>query len=217
VSKYAELSRAILAALDHEDYLVYALCGRALIETVAHLRYYVVHKYKPLFEKKHLDQEDLRTLLETDDVHLRGGRFDWESFMLGRYTQMKEDAIKELNAKGKKSQQKQEQITNYITAQQVSVLTCIKHWAAETPAILIVYNLFCDLVHPNVGSIFLVSSHNAGKVYFSKGKGDNAGHHIVEHSLPMLASVTHKPFGELVTWLMAARLKEDEFNQTDQP
>src|ERR1022692_4002929 len=47
VSKYAELSRAIVAALEREDYLVYALCGRALIETVANLRYYVVYQYKP--------------------------------------------------------------------------------------------------------------------------------------------------------------------------
>src|SRR5262245_66675653 len=38
VSKYADLSNSILAALDREDYLTYALCGRALLVAVATLR-----------------------------------------------------------------------------------------------------------------------------------------------------------------------------------
>lgn len=49
--KTADLSESLLNALDRFDYFTYALCGRALIETVATLRYYIIHQYKPLIDK----------------------------------------------------------------------------------------------------------------------------------------------------------------------
>jgi hypothetical protein len=51
VSKFSNLSEAILYSIENENYLVYALAGRALIETTAILRYYVIHQYKPLLDK----------------------------------------------------------------------------------------------------------------------------------------------------------------------
>jgi hypothetical protein len=209
-SKYADLSQAILAALDREDYLTYALCGRALIEAVATLRYYVLHQYRPLLDKGHLNTEDFRTLIQIDDRHLRGSRFDWESFFFGRYAKMKEDAVSQLKAKGDKSQRKRAEISAAITAQQVNVLTCIEKWAVEMPEILIAYDLFCDLVHPNIGSNFLVSSVGSGKLYFSKHKGDTVGQHIFEQSFPILVSATQKPFGQYLAALMGTCWQENE-------
>ena len=56
------------------------------------------------------------------------------------------------------------------------------------------YNMFCDLVHPNIGSNFLVASINNGTVCFSQKKGDMVGHFIFEESFPLLVSVVIKPF-----------------------
>jgi hypothetical protein len=81
VSRFADLSDGLLDAIKKKNYLVYALTGRAMIENVATLRYYVQYQYKPIFDKPVLSADDFRTLIEIDDKHLRGSRFDWESFL----------------------------------------------------------------------------------------------------------------------------------------
>lgn len=198
VSKFSDLSNAILDAIEKENYLVYALAGRSLIETTATLRYYVFHQYKPLLDKASLSMEDMRSLIEIDDRHLRGSRFDWESFLYKRYSKLKEDAIKQLDMK----KNKQRHVIDGIIHEQVNVLTCIEKWAEQTPEVLITYNLFCDLVHPNIGSFFLVTSMSDSKLYFSRFKGELVGKSIFEQSFPILLSVTHKPFSDLLLHLM---------------
>ena len=54
VSRFSELSNGVLIGLDNRDYLIYALCGRSLIETTATLRYYMLREYKPLLDRKTL-------------------------------------------------------------------------------------------------------------------------------------------------------------------
>lgn len=128
--------------------------------------------------------------------HLRGTRFDWRSFLLRNYSKMKEDAVKQLSKnRGKNS------VSEEINKQQVNVLTCIEKWATEAPVIMVAYNLFCDLVHPNIGSNFLVASVEAGKIYFTKHKGEMLGHQIFEESFPVLVSITHKQIGGLLATL----------------
>lgn len=83
-----------------------------------------------------------------------------------------------------------------ILKQQVNVLTCLEHWAAELPEVMIVYNLFCDLVHPNIGSNFLVAATSDNRMYFSQSKGAPVGRQIFEQSFIMLISCSHKPFGD---------------------
>lgn len=56
VSRFSELSRALLSAVDTRNYLIYALTGRSQIEITGTLRYYVLHKYKPLFDKGSLSK-----------------------------------------------------------------------------------------------------------------------------------------------------------------
>ena len=192
VSKFAQLSQAILDSVEKNHYLVYALAARSLIESTATLRYYTLAQYKPLFDKGNLTPADLRQLIEIDDRHLRGGRFDWDSFFFQRYEHLKNEAVKELESKKKK----RAYVSQGIIAKQVNVLTCIEKWAEVTPEVLIAYNLFCDLVHPNIGSSFLVASINENEVYFAPMKGRSVGRDIFEQSLPILMSVTFKPFSE---------------------
>jgi hypothetical protein len=99
VSRFADLSRGLLNAVEAKNYLVYALTGRSLLEIAATLRYYICQKYKPLFDKGAFGLEDYKSLIEIDDQHLRGTRFDWESFLFCRYAQLKADAVQRLKEK----------------------------------------------------------------------------------------------------------------------
>jgi hypothetical protein len=67
--------------------LIYALCGRALLETTATLRYYLMQEYRPLLDAA-AGSVDLKKLLAVDDRHLRGTRFDWESFIFRDYAKL---------------------------------------------------------------------------------------------------------------------------------
>ena len=55
VSKFSNLSDGLLDAIEKENYLVYALNGRAMIENVATLRYYVQHedlgKFRQVYQR----------------------------------------------------------------------------------------------------------------------------------------------------------------------
>jgi hypothetical protein len=206
VSKVAQLSDAVLQAWEHEQFLMYALSGRAMIETVATLRYYVVAQYKPLLDRGIRTDADMKSLIDIDDRHLRGGRFDWRSFFSKEYEKLKADAVKQLATK----KAKQKYLVENIAAEQVNVLTCIEKWAEEQPDVLIAYNLFSDLVHPNIGSTFLVASTSQSGLYFAQGKGVSVGAQIFDHTFPLLIAVTHKPFSTYLTLLMATMWKDDE-------
>jgi hypothetical protein len=205
-SKFAQLSEAILDSAERDLYLVYALAGRSLIETTATLRYYVFRQYPPLLKKDSLTLEEMKHLIEIDDRHLRGGRFDWQSFFMKDYTKLKDNAVKQLVDK----KAKRKCSVEGTTAEQVNVLTCIENWAEEAPGVLLAYNLFCDLVHPNIGSTLLVASSTDGHLYFCSSKGKSVGAQIFEQSLPILLSVTYKPFGDFLDKLVFTMWREDE-------
>jgi len=208
VSKFSDLSNGILEGVERSNFLVYALCGRALIETTATLRFYLHQQYKPLLDRGQLGPKEMQALLEIDDRHLRGTRFDWESFLFGNYSKLKEDVIAQLDSKrkGKTSPVAQESIIR----PQISILTCVERWATDVPDVLIVYNLFCDLVHPNIGSAFLVASTSPEGLFFSRFRGEPVGRQIFEQSLPILLSTSHGPFGSLLTMLMGTMWQDDE-------
>jgi hypothetical protein len=205
VSKFADLSNGLLVAIEQQNFLMYALCGRALIETVAILRYYIVEEYKPLFDKGQLGPDEFKRLIELDDRHLRGGKFDWESFLFQRYSRLKADAVARLQSKGKAKPPDPD-----AGPQQVRIGRCIESWGRETPEVVVAYNLFCDLVHPNIGSTFLVASTNTDGLYFSRFRGEPVGRAILEQSLPILLSISHRPFGQYLAVLMGPIWQDDE-------
>ena len=206
ISKFTQLSEAILDSMQNKRYMIYALAGRSLIEITATLRYYMLVQYKPLLDKGSLTLVEMKQLIDIDDRHLRGGRFDWESFLFEDYTKLKADAVKQLASK----KAKQKHIAEGIIAEQVNISTCVETWAEAVPEVLVAYNLFCDLVHPNIGSSFLIASTSELGFYFSPAKGSGIGAHIFEQSFPILVSVTHKPFGELPQMLMGTIWQEDQ-------
>ena len=208
VSKFSNLTEGLLNAVEQDNYLVYALCGRSLLENTAVLRYYVNQKYKPLFDGGSLTGKDIQKLVEIDDRHLRGTRFDWESYLFRNYAKLKREVLAHLQSK--KKRKAHADATKLIITPQVNVLTCVEHWANEVPEVFIAYNLFCDLVHPNLGSTFLVASVSGGQLYFSRHRGEPVGRQILEQSLPLLASTTHREFGPLLGMLMGTIWSENE-------
>lgn len=212
-SKFAQLSEVMLQSIDNQQFLAYGLSGRSLIEHTATLRYYIMSKYKPLMDHAQsrgtLSPADMKRLIVIDVQHLHGGRFDWESFFLRRYAQLRDEAVKQLAAK----KAKQKQAANEILSEQVNVLTCVESWAVAEPSVLVVYGLFCDLVHPNIGSSFLIASSNAKGLYFSPFFGQSMGVAIYEQSLPLLVSSVCNTFGECITLLMGTIWHEDEMNE----
>ena len=205
VSRFSELCNGVLSGLERGDFLVYALCGRALIETTAILRYYVIREYKPLLDKKQLDGDGMKKLIDIDDRHLRGTGFDWESFMFRRYSQLSDDAKRRRGHKGSGRRTK-----HGAMPRQIPIGRCIDSWSKETASIGVAYDLFCDMVHPNAGSSFLVASTGPGGLYFTKSRGERVGTGIVDQSLLLLLSVTQKPFGQYLTMLMGTIWQEDE-------
>ena len=180
----------------------------ALLETTAMLRYYVVDQYKPLLDKGTLSVVDMRRLIEIDDQHLRSGKFDWESFSFKNYSKMKADVVAKQASKGKKPAKAPEADAG---PPQVRIGLCFESWAAELPEVMIVYNLFCDLVHPNVGSSFLVASvSDTVAVSSSRYRGDSIGRAIMEQSFPILVSVTQKPFGQYLLGLIGTIWRDDD-------
>jgi len=207
VSKFAELSTAVLRAIDEHQYLLYALCGRALIETTAVLRYYVIEEYQPLFRDVDRANIDMQRLLEIDERHLNGRHFDWQAFLFQNYSKLRDNAAARLTSK------KGKRPPPPPGPRQHRVGDCIKAWARDETGIQIVYDLFCDLVHPNVGSSFLVASTKDFIFYFSPFVGNPVGEQIVEQSFPMLLSVTQRPFGEYLGLLMQTGWPDDSLQQ----
>jgi hypothetical protein len=210
ISKFADLSAGILHAIENSNFLVYALCARSLLENTATLRYYVVHEYKPIFEKGaagRLEPGDLQRLINMHDRHLRGTRFNWGDFFDGNFAKMTEDAIRQLRDKKDKNKPK----SDALLADQVNVITCIEKWAHETPQALVAYNLFCDLVHPSFGSTTLVASRTEdGAIYYSRFRGTPIGREIFEQSFPILLPLSYKPFAENLRRLMGSVFPESE-------
>jgi hypothetical protein len=99
VSKVADLSDGILHAAQSSNFLLYALSGRALIETTASLRWHMLTQYKPLFDKGISDLQGMQRLIDIDDRHLRGTRFNWESFLRKDYAKVVEEEKSALAAK----------------------------------------------------------------------------------------------------------------------
>ena len=63
ISKYCLLSESIIISVNRRDFITYALASRALIECTATLRYYIYERYKPLLDKRTINEDELQKLM----------------------------------------------------------------------------------------------------------------------------------------------------------
>jgi hypothetical protein len=138
--KFSTLMQSVITAVNLDDFLTYGLVGRSMVEHTALLRYYhktqIVPNLQDTIEKKILTAEKLKVLIEIFDKHLRGGRFNWQYFLTNNFNSLFKGSRSNLN--------------------QFRIGDCIKSWTEDDPSITVLYDLFCDLVHPNLGSTLLV-------------------------------------------------------------
>ena len=144
ISKYHLLCQSLIQALNAENFFVYGMIGRSLIEHTAILRYYVTGKMLPLanvaLSQDKISESTIQELIGLLDRHLTGRRFDWNTFLADYFDELE-----------------QPQSGTVLKEPQVNVLTCLQKWMKDEPAIANLYELFCDLVHPNLGSTLLIS------------------------------------------------------------
>lgn len=139
-AKISTLMQSMILAVNRDDFLTYGLIGRSMIEHTAVLRYYhktqiVPHLQEPLGAGS-VTTQALQELIEILDQHLRGGLFDWESFLKHDFGNL---------FSRRRSNRKQFRVGK-----------CIEEWTKNDSSITVLYDLFCDLVHPNLGSTLLI-------------------------------------------------------------
>ncbi|WP_136513641.1 hypothetical protein [Geomonas edaphica] len=189
IDKFRQLYAALAQSLLDENYLVYSMCGRSIIENAATFRYYARNKgFSELFSSKCDDgysEATLKNLINLLDKLVRGNRFSWDAFMEGRFTELTNQAGQEHPS-------------------QTNVMTCIEHWCKESKNLQSLYNLLCDLVHPNLGNNFLVMKSYSGELVAGGDKGENVSMFII---CPTLAGIvgTYKEIQE--SFLMFERNK----------
>jgi hypothetical protein len=190
IAKFQQLYSAMASALEDETYLIYAAAGRAILENGATLRYYARHQdfatLQNAWGTPEMSDSILRRAISTLDRLCRGSRFTWDAFMESRFD--------ELGSKGPED-----------PLSQVSVTTCLEKWYREKPKLRPLYALFCDLVHPNVGSNLLVLRSVDGQLVSGGAAGSFKCQFIV---LPTLAGIlgTYNTIQEAWKDLEAARL-----------
>ena len=162
------MGRALLRALEEKDYLVFALVGRSLIEQFAVLVYYGREKVAPLLRERRISElpvEEATALAAVLNRFIAGHRHSWEGFFAGVPAAWRQAAPPE---------------------PQVNILTCLQKWDRISPGVGAAYSMFCDMVHPNLGSVLLHARVEAGELVIGGRDSDGCGSQIVEHALPRL-------------------------------
>ena len=192
-TKYAQLTGALINSVNNDQFLVFAFCGRALIETAAIQRYYLL-KALPIIDEAattgFITVEQINKQIGLLDKHVHGGRFNWAEWFYGDRPEMFKRAAEKrrLEKSGSKRRMKGSEPAK-ITPDQVNVQTAIDHWAKETPEVVATYDYFCELVHPNVGNNFLVMGSNKKELTVGGSIRSAFARPLVDEGLKLLAAV----------------------------
>jgi hypothetical protein len=166
--------RALVGCLRDGNHFVYGMLGRSLLEHAAVLRYYAHEKILPIVDQAgsavNLSDDQVAEIGDLLDRYLRGQRFDWSNLAA------------QLRAQGL-AVPPQPQVS------QINILTCFERWARHEPAVERLYALFCDLVHPNLGSNLLVLGVRDGQLVVGADDAEPLGGLIVASTLPALTAV----------------------------
>jgi hypothetical protein len=74
--------------------------------------------------------------------------------------------------------------------EQTSVTTCLEKWAEDEAGIGVLYDLFCDLVHPNIGSVMSTMVHVGDEVRFRIRDPSSEGLMLFQKSFPAFQVLT---------------------------
>lgn len=175
ICKFSELCQALIDAVNRQEFIVYGLVGRSLIEHAAVMRYYFKHRIQSTVDEAVqtgvVSSEQIRKIVSELDQFLRGSRFNWEAFLTGKFDELLD------------------QKKDIMMQTQINTLTCIQKWAKETPQTMVLYDLFCDLVHPNIGSTLLIMKKWTEGVGFGGQDGEPVGEDVFIRTLAGLVAL----------------------------
>jgi hypothetical protein len=207
------LNAAMVRAVNTWDFLSYALAGRSLIEVTATLRYYLHTQLRPIVDAcvkaSSVRYDQLAGLIETEDRVLRGGRFDWLKFFLNQFAALQDDYAEGLEAK-KRGGGAAKRPGDSSSPKQVNVITCIERWAREARYVGVLYELFCDMVHPNIGSTLCIAVPRDGGIAFMIDQENSTGVALFDRSFPLLQSIAGKEFAEIVHAYILLKMPEEQ-------
>jgi hypothetical protein len=193
LNKYYYLCQGLIEALNTESYLIYGLIGRAIIEHTAILRYYLTSKMLPLVEMALADgkvtSEEVQEIIPWLEKHLTGNRFEWNIFLADYFDEL--DNI---------------QSGHVLKNSQVNVITCLEKWIKEDPSITHLYELFSDLVHPNLGSTLMISRLVDNQIGIGGNEGKPVGLEIVNRTFGKLVKIFEEVQYQLI------QIKEFKFS-----
>lgn len=165
-AKLSSISGLVVRCIEESDWLVYGMAGRSLIEHVATLRYYFQEKLGPLVEQRRrgqrLSDERLAEVRQVLMQCIRSGRFDWAQPLAQWLGAAPIPAAPDA-----------------VSLEQVNVLTCVQKWDKESNGLAAMYAMFCDMVHPNLGSSLLVISLDGQELGFDQSSEAAIGRAIV--------------------------------------
>lgn len=210
----AILNRSIVEAVNRYDFLTYALAGRSLIEIAATARYYVRKKITPIVHKvvaaKQITNEQLRELIEHEDRFLRGSRFDWDVFFTKGFEALATDYSEWIKRKQKHGSKAKRWEANPLACEQINTATCLEAWALDDPRIGVLYDLFCEMVHPNIGSMLCIASLHERGIQFAVNQRGAFGLQLFDLSYGPLQVYVAKEFVQQTYVIIHLKFQSDE-------
>jgi hypothetical protein len=90
------------------------------------------------------------------------------------------------------------------------VQTAVNRWAKTEPWIVLCYDFFCELVHPNLGSTFLVIGAGDGGLQVGGNTAKSVGQSLCVEGIKLLAPVLRQAAFELARLIaLAGTVKKD--------
>src|SRR5207253_8744668 len=88
-----------------------------------------------------------------------------------------------------------------LNPSQVNVITALNQWAADKPGIILAYEFFCELVHPNLGSNLLVMGAKDGHLRVGGTTPRSVGRSLCIEGIQFLAGAGRETVGQLALLL----------------
>ena len=205
-AKYVSLSLAMVEAVNKYDFLMYALSARSIIEIVATFRYFMFNRIKPIIHEmtssSHYTVVQVKRLIVQENIYLRGTRFDWAEFFESGFRDLNKRYAEWLVEKRKNKNAKKWIPGRLPPVEQISVTTCLENWAADEPGVGTLYDLFCDLVHPNIGSVMSTMVHIGNELRFRIRDPSSEGFQLFQKSFTPFHVLASRELTNLITFLL---------------
>jgi hypothetical protein len=146
-SKVVNLGRGMVESLNHANYLAFAVLFRAFFEQVVLFREYLIYRLSPTLASAathgRVTTEELHKLVQELTLAVRRSKENWEAILAGDFGKL-------VLGPG-----------SVVAWDKVSLKKHVENWAATQQKLgaldpLRLYDILCDLAHPNFGSSLLV-------------------------------------------------------------